>query len=107
MTHLREALTRGRAYLAIILLVLAWPVAVETWHHVSESRAWRDLTGRTPFHSVIVTRAALTPRGGGIVWGNGEAALRIRGVICLCPGRASVETCGLGHKPGRCEQPDW
>ena len=63
MIHLREALARGRTYLAIILLVLALPVAVETWHHVSESRAWRDLTGRTPFHSVIVTRAALTPRG--------------------------------------------
>lgn len=63
MMHLREAIARGRVYLAVILIVLAWPAVAASWQHLSESRAWRDLTGRTPFHSVTVTRSALTPRG--------------------------------------------
>ena len=63
MIHLREALARGRAYLAIICVVLAWPIITSVWHHVGESRVWRDLTGQTPFHSVTVTRSAQMPRG--------------------------------------------
>ena len=63
MIHLREALARGRAYLAIICVVLAWPIITSVWHHAGESRVWRDLTRQTPFHSVTVTRSALTPRG--------------------------------------------
>ena len=63
MTHVRRTLRQSRIYLLIILAVLAWPALTEAGRRIAESRAWRDLTWQTPFHSVVVTRASLTTRG--------------------------------------------
>ena len=63
MTHVRRTLHQSRIYLLIIIAVLTWPALSEAGRRIAESRAWRDLTGQTPFHSVTVTRSSLTPRG--------------------------------------------
>lgn len=63
MTHVRRTLYQSRAYLLIIIAVLTWPAISEAGRRIAESRAWRDLTGQTPFYSVTVTRAGLIDRG--------------------------------------------
>lgn len=63
MTHVRRTLYRSRTYLLIIIAVLTWPAISEAGRRIAESRAWRDLTGQTPFYSVTVTRAGLIDRG--------------------------------------------
>lgn len=63
MIETLEALRRNRNLVVVALLALLIGSLHPLFDRLAETRAWRDLTARTPVHSVTVTRASLTPRG--------------------------------------------
>lgn len=69
MTETLEAIRRNAALTLVGCIALLLGALHPLLDRLGETRAWRDLAARTPFHSVTVTVADLVP-GGAVLAGE-------------------------------------
>ncbi|WP_406735900.1 hypothetical protein [Thioclava sp. GXIMD4215] len=61
--HIKGALRANRLPIWVLAVIIVLAVAEPWIRQAQSSRAWRDFTGQTPFVSVSVTGASVTPEG--------------------------------------------